>query len=212
MASWQQQESDPLQRLILELGRLPGVGERSAARLAFYIVRASHKAKQQGASPMALDLAAALTDASDQIALCTRCQNLAASELCHVCRDGRRDSEILCVVEGVADLRALESSGAYRGFYHVLHGVLSPLDGVGPDDLRLPELVQRIQEQQIKEVILATNTDVEGDATAHYLARLLAPLGVRTTRLASGVPMGGELEFIDQATLSRALQERRVFA
>jgi len=212
MNTAQQSGGDPLQRLILELGRLPGVGERSAARLAFYIVRASHKAKEQGATPLALDLAEALTHASEQIQLCTRCQNLSAARLCHICRDHRRDAEMLCVVEGVADLRALESSGAYRGFYHVLHGVLSPLDGVGPDDLRLPELALRIQEQHIKEVILATNTDVEGDATAHYLARLLAPLGVRTTRLASGVPMGGELEFIDQATLSRALHERRAFA
>jgi recombination protein RecR len=196
--------TDPIQRLILELGRLPGIGERTAARLAFHIVAAS----QRGPS-LATDLASALTDVATRVRLCARCRNFSASELCGICADTRREATILCVVEGVADLRAVEASGAFRGVYFVLHGALAPLDGVGPDDLELDRLVERVAREATSEVILATNADVEGDATALYIAQLLRPARLRLTRLASGVPMGGELEYLDQATVGRALADRR---
>jgi recombination protein RecR len=199
---------DPISRLIRELGRLPGVGERSATRLAFYIIRASQRGRQKGES-LAHDLARALTTAVDEVGLCRTCQNLCAGERCSICNDGRRDTHTLCVVESVQDLRAIETSGAFRGQYFVLHGALSPLDGVGPDELKLPEVVARAQKLAAGEVILATNPDVEGDATALYLARLFAPTGIKLSRLASGVPLGGELEFQDPATLGRALSQRR---
>ena len=201
---------DPIQRLILELARLPGVGERSAARLAYYVIRASRKDAGTGRS-LAHDLARALVDVADRGGLCETCGNLATSARCSLCTDPRRDRSLLCVVEGVEDLRAVEASAAYRGLYHVLHGALAPLDGVGPDDLKLDDLARRVGAGGFTEVILATNADVEGDATALYVARLLRPTGVRVTRLASGIPLGGELEYIDQATLGRALVQRREF-
>lgn len=204
---------DPIQRLILELGRLPGIGERSAARLAFHIIKASclkqGGAASSGAPSLARDLAAALIAVTEQVRLCRSCQNLCSSEQCSICTDPRRDGRVLCIVKGVACVRAIESSGGYRGRYHVLHGALAPLDGIGPRELKLDEVVRRIQSEQIAEVILATNADVEGDATALYLTQLIRPLGIRISRIASGIPMGGELEFIDQATLQRALEERR---
>jgi len=201
---------DPIQRLILELSRLPGVGERSAARLAFYIIRISRKDQKSGQS-LAHDLARALVEVADQVGLCELCGNLTTGERCSICTDPRRDPTQLCVVEGVEDLRAVETCGGYRGLYQVLHGALAPLDGVGPDDLRLDDLVRRVAAGGFAEIILATNSDVEGDATALYVARLLKPQGVRVTRLASGIPLGGELEYVDQATLGRALAQRREF-
>jgi recombination protein RecR len=201
---------DPIQRLILELSRLPGVGERSAARLAFYIIRTSRKDRDTGHT-LARDLARALTDVEDQVGLCEDCGNLATAGRCSICQDPRRERGVLCVVEGVEDLRAIETCGGYRGLYHVLHGALAPLDGVGPDDLGLDALAHRVQAGGFTEVILATNADVEGDATALYVARLLKPLGTRVTRLASGIPLGGELEYIDTATLGRAIAQRRDF-
>lgn len=202
--------TDPIQRLILELSRLPGVGERSAARLAFYIIRISRKDRKTGQS-LAHDLARALVEVADQVGLCEVCGNLSTGPRCSVCTDPRRDPTLLCVVEGVEDLRAVETCGGYRGLYHVLHGSLAPLDGVGPDDLHLGELQRRVADGGFTEIILATNADVEGDATALYVARLLKPQGVRVTRLASGIPLGGELEYVDQATLGRALAQRREF-
>lgn len=199
---------DPIQRLILELARLPGIGERSAARLAYYVIKVS---QGDGSLNLAQDLAAALTDAVDTVHLCSECQNLTALPLCSICTDTKRESGTVCVVESVADLRALEASGAYRGRYHVLHGSLAPLEGVGPDDLKISELLRRVESGGIEEIILGTSADVEGDATALYLAKLLRPTGVKLTRLASGIPLGGELEFVDQGTLGRALAERRDF-
>ncbi len=199
--------ADPISRLILELGRLPGVGERSATRLAFYILKASQRERHTGKS-LAHDLSQALRDAVDRVGLCPVCQNLCAAELCSVCSDPRRDRTTLCVVEGVQDLRAVEETGAFRGIYHVLHGSLAPLDGVGPEELRLTELLHRVRELGCAEVILATNADVEGDATALYISKLLKPTGARITRLASGIPLGGELEYVDHATLGRALAQR----
>lgn len=200
--------SDPIQRLILELARLPGLGERSAARLAYYVIKVS---QGEGSLNLAQDLAEALTTAVESVRLCSQCQNLTARELCQVCADPKREGGTLCVVENVSDLRALEASGAFRGRYHVLHGALAPLEGVGPDDLKIKELVRRVESGGVDEVILGTSADVEGDATALYLAKLLRSFGVKLTRLASGIPLGGELEFIDQGTLGRALAERREF-
>ncbi len=198
---------DPVERLILELKRLPGLGERSATRLAFHII---HQSRQDGRASLAHDLAAALTAAAEKVGLCPECHNLSSSGRCALCQDARRDTTLLCVVESVQDLRAVESTGAYRGLYHVLHGALAPLDGVGPAELKLAGLSERVR-RGVSEVILATNADVDGDATALYLAQLLAPLSVRVTRLAAGIPLGGELEYIDRATLGRALSERRTF-
>lgn len=191
---------------MLELGRLPGVGERSAARLAYYIIKRS----RDGSGPsLARDLAEALVEVDAKVRLCARCQNLCTEELCSLCRDARRDPKLLCVVEGVADLRAIDGAGTFAGGFYVLHGALSPLDGVGPEQLGLERLTARVQQEQVVEVILATNATLEGDATALYLAELMRPLGVTVSRLASGVPQGGELEYLDRATLGRALQERR---
>ncbi|MEZ4272865.1 MAG: recombination mediator RecR [Myxococcota bacterium] len=201
---------DPIQRLILELGRLPGIGERSAARLAFYLVRGSRR----GGSSLAADLAQALLSVTKDVCLCDRCQNFSATPTCRICNDGRREKTSLCVVEGVADLRALEESGAFHGRYFVLHGALAPLEGIGPEELKVDALLRRVgnADEGIEEVILATNADVEGDATALYIAGLLRHSPIKVTRLASGVPMGGELEYLDQATLGRALADRREFS
>lgn len=201
--------ADPIQRLVLELGRLPGIGERSATRLAFHIIRETHGGKQ-GAT-LAEDLAAALVDVVKSVGLCTRCRNLSLESECRICSDPQRDKSTMCVVESVQDLRALEGTGAFKGRYHVLHGALAPLDGIGPDDLRLDELIERLRADLYTEVVLATNADVEGDVTALYLARLIRPLDIKVTRLASGIPLGGELEYIDSATLGRALSDRREF-
>ncbi len=203
------ERDDPIQRLILELARLPGIGERSATRLAFHIIRWSQDGGAAGS--LARDLAAALIEVTDKVGLCSSCHNLCMGERCGVCADPRRDPALLCVVEGVPDLRAIEATATFRGRYHVLHGALAPLDGVGPEDLKVAELMARLESDDITEIILATNADVEGDATALYLAKLIKPLGIRVTRLASGIPLGGELEYIDQATLGRALDERREF-
>ena len=202
---------EPIQRLILELGRLPGVGERSAARLAYYIIKSSCPRQSEAAPTLARDLADALLNVEANVGLCNLCQNLCAGERCRICADTRRDPSVLCVVEGVADLRAIEHSTAHRGLYHVLHGALAPLDGIGPNELKLGELLARLRDGVCQEVILATNANVEGDATALYLARLIKPLGIRVTRLASGIPLGGELEYLDQGTLGRAVAERREF-
>lgn len=199
---------DPIGRLIRELGRLPGVGERSAARLAYHIIRASHR--YEGYS-LARDLSEALLDVDAHVGLCAQCQNLCAQELCGVCLDPKRDPSLVCVVQNVADLRAMEQSGGYRGLYHVLHGALSPLDGIGPEELKIDKLMARLAQGEVREVILATNANVEGDATALYLSSLAGQDGLQVTRLASGIPQGGELEYLDGATLSRALSERRTF-
>jgi recombination protein RecR len=199
---------DPIERLILELGRLPGVGERSATRLAFHVIRQSHK---QGNESLARDLAAALLAVADEVGMCDTCRNLSAGGRCKICNDPRRDKSLICVVEGVQDLRAIEATQSFSGLYHVLHGALAPLDGIGPDDLKIDELAARLSGGVVREMILATNSDVEGDATALYLAGLVKPLGIKVTRLASGIPLGGELEFLDQATLGRALHERREY-
>jgi recombination protein RecR len=192
---------DPIQRLIHRLARLPGIGEKTATRLAFHVLRAPEA--------QARELAQSILEVREKIRLCSVCCNLTEQDPCAVCADARRDDHLLCVVAHPTDLMAIDRSGTYRGRYHVLHGVLSPLDGVGPDDLRISELVRRLAGTSITEVILATSPNVEGEATATYIARLIKPLGIKVTRIASGVPIGGELEYVDQVTLTRAIEGRR---
>jgi recombination protein RecR len=178
-------EAEPVERLIGELGRLPGVGERTAARLAFYLLK---QARDTGIErSLAFDLSKALVNVVEEVGLCEECANLSTAAVCGICRDARRDRTRLCVVETVADLRALESTGAYRGMYQVLHGALAPLDGIGPEELKLPVLEVRVNRSEFEEIIIGTNADVEGDATALYLSRLLRGEGRVITRLASGI-------------------------
>jgi recombination protein RecR len=198
--------ASPIARLVQQLAKLPGIGEKTAARLAFHILRASPED--------AAALAAAIAEVRQKIKLCGTCCDLTETDPCGICRDERRDASLVCVVAQPQDVVAIERAGGYRGRYHVLHGVLSPLDGVGPDDLRVSELLRRAGASGpagggVREVILATSPSVEGEATAVYLAKLLRPLGVRATRIATGVPMGGELEYADQLTLARAIDGRR---
>ena len=193
--------ADPIARLVKELAKLPGIGEKSAQRLAFHILKAG--------PTYAGDLAAAIAGVVRDVRLCSSCQNLTDDDPCRICRDEKRDGRLLCVVEAVPDLLAIERTHEFRGRYHVLHGALSPLDGVGPGDLKIRELLLRLEREPAGEVVIATNSDVEGEATALYLAKLLKPIGIKVTRIAQGVPMGGDLEYADQVTLARALAGRR---
>ncbi len=191
----------PITELIRELSRFPGIGEKTATRLAFQILKSPMENVQA--------LSRSILAVKEKVRLCTACFNITDEDLCFVCRNEKRVGDVICVVEGPQDVAAIEKTGEYRGAYHVLHGTLSPLDGVGPEDLRIDSLVKRVMANNIKEVIVATNPKVEGETTALYIARLLKPLGVKTTRLAQGLPMGGELEYFDEATVSRALEGRR---
>ena len=193
--------ADPIARLVKELAKLPGIGEKTAQRLAFHILKAG--------PAYAGDLAAAIAGVVRDVSLCSSCQTLTDVDPCPICKDERRDPRTLYVVEGVPDLLAIERTHEYRGRYHVLHGALSPLDGVGPGDLKIRELLLRLEREPAAEVVVATNPDVEGEATALYLVKLLKPLGIKVTRIAQGVPMGGDLEYADQVTLARALAGRR---
>ena len=194
------QHAQPISRLIQELARLPGIGEKTASRLALHILRSSKESAEA--------LSRAILEVKEKIRLCSRCFNLTEQDVCRICQDARRNQEVVCVVSGPEDLMALERSGGYQGLYHVLHGVLSPLEGIAPQDLRIEELLSRLREGKIKEVILATNPSVEGEATAQYLSQVIKPLGVRVTRIARGVPMGGDLQYIDQVTLTKSLENR----
>ena len=191
----------PVRALIDELGRLPGVGPKSAQRIAYYLLRAEPEDVRR--------LAASITEAKANVSWCRRCYNLAEGELCRFCRDDRRDPTLVCVVEEPRDIVAVERTHEFHGRYHVLQGAISPIEGVGPEQLRVKELLARVDAEGVTEVILATNPNIEGEATAMYLARLLKPLGVRTTRIASGLPVGGDLEYADEVTLGRALEGRR---
>lgn len=195
---------DALNRLVAQLSKLPGIGEKTAQRLAFHVLRSPPE--------FARGLATALNEVVERVRLCPRCFSLTDGPNdtpCSFCTDTKRDDRLLCVVEGIADELAIERTREFRGRYHVLHGVLSPLEGVGPDQLRIRELLVRLESATVEEVIVATNPDVEGEATALYLVRLLRPMGIKVTRLAQGIPMGGDLEYADQATLARALAARR---
>ena len=191
----------PVARLIQELNRLPGIGPKSAQRLAYYIIRLPSEEAQA--------LADAVLAVKDSIIFCSVCQNLTEIDPCAICNDARRDRSLICVVEDPLDVLAMERAKVCRGLYHVLHGVISPMNGVGPEDLKIKELLPRLQDGTVTEVILGVNPTLEGDATAMYLQRLIAPLGTRVTNLARGLPVGGHLEYADEVTISRAYQGRR---
>jgi recombination protein RecR len=191
-----------VQDLIDELGRLPGVGPKSAQRIAFHLLQADEADVRR--------LVGALTEVKARVRFCQTCGNVAEDELCRICRDARRDGGVLCVVEEPKDVVAIERTREFRGRYHVLGGAISPIEGVGPDDLRIRELMTRLASGEVTEIILATDPNLEGEATATYLARLLKPMGLRVTRLASGLPVGGDLEYADEVTLGRAFEGRRL--
>ena len=192
----------PVQALIDELGRLPGIGPKSAQRIAFHLLKLPVDDADR--------LSRAISEAKAKVRFCTRCFNVCEGELCAICLDDRRDASLLCVVEEARDIVAIEKTGEFRGRYHVLLGAISPIDGIGPEQLKIRELLIRLEPEAVQEVILCTNPNIEGEATALYLARLLKPLGVAVTRLASGLPVGGDLEYADELTLGRALEGRRV--
>lgn len=190
-------------RLEAELGKLPGIGNKTAARLAFHLLRASEHDVEA--------LAAALIEMKKKVGFCQRCFHISETELCQICQNPLRENQVLCVVQEPQDLLAIERSHSYSGLYHVLHGALSPLDGIGPDDLKIPQLLQRLEREAIEEIILATNFTVEGEATALYLADLCKERGVAVTRLAHGIPSGSDLEYIDAGTVQQAVAGRREF-
>jgi recombination protein RecR len=193
--------AEPIARLIEEFKKLPGIGQKTAQRLAYHVLRKSREDAQR--------LSGAILDVKDKIRYCSRCNNLSDQDPCHYCTNPNRTPEIVCVVEEPNDILSIEKTREFHGQYHVLHGVLSPMNGVGPDDLRLKNLVQRLKEGTVKEIILATNPNVEGEATAIYIAKLIKPLGVKVSRIALGVPVGSDLEFADEVTMSKALEGRR---
>lgn len=191
-----------VQDLIDALSRLPGVGPKSAQRIAFYLVQAD--------DDQAEALAKILTEVRERVRFCATCGNVSEHELCNICRDPRRTKEAICVVEESKDVQAIEKTREFKGFYHVLGGAISPIDGIGPESLRIRELMARLNDPEIKEVIIATDPNLEGEATATYLTRMLAPLGITVSRLASGLPVGGDLEYADEVTLGRAFEGRRI--
>ena len=191
----------PVARLIQELNKLPGIGPKSAQRLAYHVIRLPNEEAHA--------LAQAVLAVKELITLCSVCQNLTDTDPCSICTDSRRDNTQICVVEEPLDVLALERTHCFRGLYHVLHGVISPMDGIGPEDIKLKELVPRLQNRSVTEVIIATNPTLEGEATAMYVQRHVSPIGVKVTYLARGLPMGGDLEYADELTLSRAFQGRR---
>ena len=194
------ESKNPLARLVNELSKLPGIGEKTAARLAFHILKAP--------AGYAQSLSEAISELSHQVRLCATCCNLSKSKDCHICGNTSRDQTIICVVEEPGDLLAIEKTNIFRGLYHVLHGVISPLAGIGPEQLKIKELLNRIRTESVKEIILATNTSVEGEATALYLGKLLKEFPIQLTRIAHGIPMGGDLEYIDAMTIGNAIQNR----
>jgi recombination protein RecR len=190
-----------IQELIDELGRLPGVGPKSAQRIAFYLLQADEDQAKR--------LAEVLTEVKERVRFCEQCGNVAEAELCNICRDPRRSRASICVVEESKDVQAIERTREFKGLYHVLGGAISPIEGIGPDNLRIKELVARLADPEIKEVIIATDPNLEGEATATYLTRMLSPMGITISRLASGLPVGGDLEYADEITLGRAFEGRR---
>jgi recombination protein RecR len=191
----------PLANLIQEFKRLPGIGQKSAQRLAFHVLRAGREDAER--------MAQALLDVKDKLGLCAVCNNVSEAELCPYCSDPRRDPTVICVVEEAHNIVPVETTRQYEGLYHVLHGTISPLKGIGPEQLRIKNLVERLHPGQVKEIILATNPTVEGEATAAYLSRLLKPLGVKVTRIATGIPVGSDLEYADEVTMWKSLENRR---
>lgn len=195
------QSSPALQKLLDELERLPGIGAKSAQRIAYWMMNTERAT--------VVRLAEAIVEVKDTVHFCSRCFNYSEGDLCEICRSDRRDAGLICVVSEPRDISAIERTGTFEGVYHVLGGELSPMEGVGPDDLHIADLLRRLASEDVREIILATNPNVEGETTAAYIARLVKPLGVTVTRLASGMPVGGELDFVDEATLGRAIEARR---
>ncbi len=193
--------AEPISRLIEEFSRLPGIGPKTASRLTYYLLRASDE--------QAAALAEAIRQLKERLVYCDVCQNIAEQSPCAICANQQRDHSTICVVEEPLDVLAIERTGQYHGVYHVLHGAISPMDGIGPDEIRIRELMDRITTYPIREIVLATNPSLEGEATAMYLVRLIGQAGPRVTRLATGLPIGGDLEYADEVTLSRALEGRR---
>jgi recombination protein RecR len=187
--------------LIAKLSNLPGIGKKTAARLAFYILQSSQEEAQA--------LASSIMRVKERISLCRVCFNIAEGDICPICRNSQRDRSLLCVVEAPSDLLAIESTGIFKGLYHVLHGAIAPLDGIGPQELKIIELLERLKQGGVREVIIATNPTIEGDATALYLAKVIKPLGITVTRIAQGIPAGGDIEYVDIKTMSRSLEGRR---
>ena len=186
--------------LIKQISRLPGIGEKTAERLALYILRSPQRDAQE--------LAQSILEVKDKVRLCTQCYGLSDADLCKICSDPARDASVVCVVEQPADMVAVEKSGAFRGRYHILAGALSPMNGIGPEDIRINELLKKIEAQQLQEIVLATSTNVEGEATAAYIAQRLKAYSVKVTRIASGVPIGGDLKYVDQVTMKKAMEAR----
>lgn len=192
---------EPIVRLINQLSRLPGIGSKTAQRLAYHIISSD--------GSQAKELADAIYYAKENVRFCDICGNITDKDICYVCADDSRDNQLFCVVKDAKDVLAMERTREYSGVYHVLGGTISPMEGIGPDDLRIKELLERIEKNDVKEVVMATNPDVEGEATAVYISRLLKPLGVKVTRIANGVPVGSDLEYADEITLTKALEGRR---
>ncbi|CAI8747487.1 recombination mediator RecR [Brevibacillus sp. BC25] len=192
---------EPVSKLIDGFMKLPGIGPKTAGRLAFFVINMKEDD--------VLDLAKALVNAKRQLHYCSVCNNITDLDPCHICRDKRRDGSIICVVQEPRDVVAMEKTREFEGYYHVLHGAISPMDGIGPEDIRIPDLLKRLGDEQVKEVILATNPNIEGEATAMYISRLIKPFGIRVTRIAHGLPVGGDLEYADEVTLTKALEGRR---
>ncbi|HZK35023.1 MAG TPA: recombination mediator RecR [Bacillota bacterium] len=192
---------EPIARLINELSRLPGIGGKTAQRLAYHVLDMPRES--------ALKLTKAILDAKEGIRYCSVCSDLTDGDQCRICSSPKRDGSLICVVKDPRDVVAMERTRDYKGLYHVLHGTISPMEGVGPDDIKLKELLARVQDDSVKEVVMATNPDVEGEATAMYVSRLLKPMGIKVTRIAHGIPVGGNLEFADEVTLSKAFEGRR---
>jgi recombination protein RecR len=193
--------SESIEKLMEEFAKLPGIGRKSAQRLALYVLKSSRADAQRFAS--------AIMDVKDKVGYCSVCGNISESQKCFICTDGRRDNRVVCVVEQPSDIMAIEKTGEYRGLYHVLLGAISPLDGIGPDEIRIRELVERVKEEKPEEVIVATNPTAQGETTAVYISQLLRPNGVKVTRIARGLPVGSDIEYCDQQTLSKAFEGRR---
>lgn len=192
---------EPISKLIDSFMKLPGIGPKTAARLAFFVLGMKED--------IVLDFAKALVDAKRNLSFCTICGHITDTDPCRICQDKQRDDTIICVVQDPKDVIALEKMRDYHGLYHVLHGAISPMDGIGPEDINVPPLLKRLQDERVQELILATNPTIEGEATAMYISRLVKPSGIRTTRIAHGLPIGGDLEYADEVTLSKALEGRR---
>jgi len=192
---------EPISKLIDSFMKLPGIGPKTAVRLAFFVLNMKED--------VVLDFAKALVNAKRNLTYCTNCGHITDQDPCYICEDSRRDKTIICVLQDPKDVIAMEKMKEYNGLYHVLHGAISPMDGIGPEDIRIPELLKRLQDDTVQEIILATNPNIEGEATAMYISRLLKPAGIKLTRIAHGLPVGGDLEYADEVTLSKALEGRR---